>query len=225
MLGLKHLMAGAALAASTVAVHAADMPLAQAAPPPLEYNWFIKFGPGYLINDESARMRAGGVPQVGATIKIKPQISALVEFGYFFTPNFAVSFTGGIPPRVDIRAAGTIAPLGRLGQAVYGPSTLTAHYHFTGWGAFRPYIGAGVAYTRIFDTKDDVLTNIKINDTIGPALQIGANYMINERWGVFVDVKKAYLRTVTTGNLGPAPVRARVVIDTLAVHTGVMFKF
>ena len=217
---------GVALIASAPIAHAADMPAAMRTPvagPTL--NWFVHVGPGGVILSESAKMNVGGAPLPGASISIDAQVTPVVEFGYFFSPNWAVSFTGGLPPKIDIRGTGVAAPLGKLGGAVYGPATLTAHYHFRDFGAFQPYIGAGIAFMKVFSTKDAALSNLKIDDTMGIALQVGADFMINEQWGVFFDVKKAFLRTTATGTLGGAPVRARTTLDPLVIHTGVTYRF
>ncbi len=49
--------------------------------------------------------------------------------------------------------------------------------------------------------------------------------MINRHWGAFFDVKKAFLRTTATGDLGGVPVRAKVVLDPLVVHSGLTYRF
>lgn len=195
--------------------------------PALNYNFYVHAGIAGLILNEGASMTAGGAPLPGATIAIrsKPHYTFAAEAGYFFTPNIAVSFTGGFPPTVDIKGAGTVAALGRMGKATYGPMTLTAHYHFTQLGRFQPYIGAGPTFMYVFQTKDDVLTQLKIDHAVGFAVQAGADYMINDQWGVFFDVKKAYLRTTATASLGGAPIRAKVRLDPLVLHTGVTYRF
>lgn len=223
------LVAAAALSLSHTAF-AADMgiykPAVVAKPAPKsETRWYLHVGPGGVILDESAKMSALGAPIPGATIRIDPQLTAVIEGGYFFTPEWALSITGGIPPRIAIRGAGTAGGFGVLGKATYGPATLTTHYHFRGFGAIQPYIGGGIAFMKIFDTKDGSLANLKVKDTIGPALQVGVDIMINENWGAFVDVKKAFLRTKATGTLGGAPVSAKVTMDPLVVHTGVAYRF
>lgn len=194
---------------------------------PRPYSFFVHAGVGGLWLSEGASLTAGGAPVAGGNISIrpKPQITAVIEFGYFVTPNVAISFTGGFPPSIDINGAGTIAGLGRLGSATYGPMTLTAHYHFTGLGAFQPYVGLGPTFMYVFKTSDAMLANLHIDHAIGFAGQIGFDYMINENWGLFVDLKKAYLRTHATGTLGGAPIRARVKLDPLVLSTGLTYRF
>ncbi len=172
-------------------------------------------------------MTAGGAPVPGGDIAIrpKPHPTFAVEIGYFITPNIAVSFTGGLPPKVNIEAAGTLAGLGRLGSTTYGPMTLTVHYHFTGFGRFQPYVGFGPTFMYVFRASDGLLTDLKINHAVGFAVQAGVDVMITQNWGAFVDVKKAYLRTRATGDLGGAPIRAKVKLDPLVLHAGVTYRF
>jgi outer membrane protein len=103
--------------------------------------------------------------------------------------------------------------------------TLTAHYHFMNLGRLQPYVGLGPAFMYVFDDKDGAMSRLHINNTVGVALQAGADLMITDRWGVFVDVKKAFLRTEATGYLGPAPVKAQVTLDPLVLHTGLNLRF
>jgi outer membrane protein len=219
-----------AMAAISGLAHAADLPAPRGSMPVAPTmtklpSWFIHLGPGGVFLAESAKMNAGGFPLTGATISVDPQLTPVLEVGYFITPNFAVSVTGGLPPKISIKGAGTVAGLGTLGTAVYGPATLTAHYHFTNFGRFQPYIGGGLAIMKVFSTSDRVLSNLKIEDTFGPALQIGADFMIDDNWGAFIDVKKAFLRTISTGSLGGVPVRAKTTLDPLVVHSGLTYRF
>jgi outer membrane protein len=60
---------------------------------------------------------------------------------------------------------------------------------------------------------------------LGVAFQAGADIMIDQHWGVFVDAKKAILRTNATGFLGPLPVRADVRLDPTVLSGGVTYRF
>lgn len=60
--------------------------------------FYVHVGPGGVFLNEGAKLYANGARIGGASIKAKPQLTAVVEGGYFVTPNWAFSFTGGIPP-------------------------------------------------------------------------------------------------------------------------------
>ena len=219
------LIASALVLSSSLAC-AADLfgqpaPLLAANPP----SYYIHVGPGGLILDESAKIAAGGVSVASGNIAVPSQASLLLETGYFVTPNIGVSFTGGIPPLAQFYGTGSLGMLGKLGSAVYGPTALTAHYHFTGLGAFQPYVGGGAVYMVVFKTNDGALTQAHLQNAWGATLQVGADYMINEHWGAFFDVKKAYLRSKATGFLGATPVVAKVKLDPLVLHMGLAYRF
>ena len=77
---------------------------------------FLHLGPGAVILDEGATMSAAGQEMKGADISVKSQATAVVEVGVFLTPNFAVSYTGGVPPKATIEAEGAIECLARSGR-------------------------------------------------------------------------------------------------------------
>lgn len=190
-----------------------------------ESGWFVHLGPASLILDDGAEIYAAGYRIPGGNVSVKSHLTFAVEAGYYFNPNIAISFTGGLPPNIKIEAAGTMNGLGRVGVSTYGPVALTAHYHFTGFGRFQPYAGIGPAFMYVFDSDDGLMGTLKIDHALGVAFQVGANYMFTDHWGVFFDVKKILLRTEATGFLGPAPIRADVKLDPLVLHTGVTFRF
>jgi outer membrane protein len=182
-------------------------------------------GPAAIVLSESATLFAAGQRLPGANISIKPQATVAVEAGYFLTSNVAVSFTGGLPPFAKIEGAGTMAGVGRVGATTYGPMTLTAHYHFTEIGRLQPYVGAGPAFMYVFDEKDGVMAELKVDNAVGFAFQVGADYMVTDRWGLFIDVKKAILRTEAKGFYGIAPIDADIKLDPLVVHGGISVRF
>jgi outer membrane protein len=213
------------LGVSTSAALAADLTVPESAPIAHQPSFYLHVGPAAVILDESARLKAAGQNVPGANIAMEPQATAVVEAGYFFTPNLAVSFTGGLPLHADIEAAGTMDGLGRVGETLYGPVALTAHYHFTGLGRVQPYLGLGPAFMYVFDDTDGLLTDLKIDHAFGFAFQGGIDLMLNERWGLFADAKKVILRTEASGSLGGVPIDADVTLDPLVVQAGLTFRF
>lgn len=187
--------------------------------------WYLHVGPGQLAPDESATIQAGGAPFPGADVSIDSSITAAVEIGRFFTPNIAGSLIVGLPPTEDVNGAGTLAAAGKLGELQYGPGALTAHYHFNREGRFQPYIGGGVALMVVFKDDDGAATNLEVDNAVGPAVQVGADLMFNDRFGAFVDYKKAFFDTESSGNLGAIPFTADIQVDPSFLHTGLSVRF
>jgi outer membrane protein len=187
--------------------------------------WFFHVGPAYVDPAESATMTAGGAPVPGADVSIDGRWTVEGELGFYVTKNVSVSLAAGAPPTFKVMASGTLAALGEAGEMTGGPAGLLAQYHINPEGRFSPYVGAGAAFLIVFDTSDGNLSNLKANSAIGPAIQAGADYKLNDSYGLFFDVKKAWVGTVAKANLGPVPVRAKVKVDPVVLNAGLTYRF
>ena len=104
------------------------------------------------------------------------------------------------------------------------PPTLTAQYHFDTETAFKPYVGAGINYTMFYNEKaGSSINDIKYDNSIGGALQVGFDYAIDDHWMLNADVKKVWINSDVSINGGA--VRADVDIDPVIVGFGVGYKF
>ena len=118
-----------------------------------------------------------------------------LDISYFFTPNFAAELILTYPQKHDVRAGGA-----EIGSLKHLPPTLLAQYHFTQLGAFKPYVGVGINYTRFSSVKFDPAVDAALNPSVkknsfGPALQIGFDYALDKNWSINFDVKKVYIKT------------------------------
>ena len=223
-------LAGCAGALSTA--HAADLPMLAADPavlvaPSWYSNFYAHVGAAGIFLDAGAKIyTVPGGRIAGATIKIPPQVTATAEIGYRFTPNWGVSVTLGVPPTADIYGSGSVAAFGKFGSNVYGPIAVTGHYHLTTFGRFQPYIGIGPAYMIAFDSRDGAISNMQVRSAWGAVAQVGADYMITDHFGLFIDYKKAYLRTEAVGvAFGVTPIYAKVKLDPSIVSGGLTYRF
>jgi outer membrane protein len=188
-------------------------------------DWFVRVGAAQLTLADDADFSVMGQPLPGAGLETDAQYTASVEIGRRFGDHFSVDLTLGVPPTAEADGTGMIAGLGRLAEVTYGPMALTGLYHPFRNEKWDLYVGGGVSYMMIVDTKDGALTNVEADDDVGPVLQAGVSYSINSSWAVFADVKQAWLETTATGSLGGAPVTADITMDPLVVSTGVQFSF
>ena len=126
-----------------------------------------------------------------------------------------------------------------IGKTTLLPPTLTLQYHFDQFGAFKPYIGAGVNYTVFFNNSAAnapaaiagppaivaTTTNLHVSNAWGGAVQFGFDYMIDRHWGLNVDVKKLWLRPDYSATVSGLPVTGTAHIDPWLVGAGVTYKF
>ena len=108
---------------------------------------------------------------------------------YFFTDNFAVEVLASLPfsHDVNLKSDGS-----RVGEVKHLPPTVSAQYYFALSESTRVYAGAGVNWTIFFDEDTTgALTgsDLSLDDSIGLALQLGADFDVNENWFVNVDLR------------------------------------
>ncbi|HUI20312.1 MAG TPA: OmpW family outer membrane protein [Methylocella sp.] len=170
----------------------------------------------------------GGISNVA----IRPVYTLGLEAGWFITPNIALEISAGVPPIAHLKATGlTLAPqLGTnlLGSTRIGPAMFLLRYQFTNFGPIQPYLGAGAVYMLNFgNISDGILTNLAVDQNFGFVVQAGADYMLTQNWGVFLDGKKIFYSTDVSGdllNLG-VPIRTHVQLDPWVASAGITFKY
>jgi outer membrane protein len=154
----------------------------------------------------------------GLNVNAKDKTIPELDITYFFTKNIAAELVLTYPQRVDIRSHST-----SLGTVTALPPTLLAQYHFTQFGPLKPYVGAGINYTRFGSRNLGGADEYSVEkSSVGYAAQIGADYMLTKNWGINLDVKYIQIKTdvlsagVSAGTLDLSPI---------ATSVGVTYKF
>jgi outer membrane protein len=175
------------LAALSCAIAAAFSLPAQAQTAAQDGPWMVRLRATYLDMNTSSD---GGVLPADA-ISVNSKWIPEVDVSYFFTKNVAAELVLTIPQKQRVSIDG----VGEIGTFKHLPPTLLAQWHFTDLGAFKPYVGAGVNLTFISSEKMSVGgTPVTLdNNSFGPALQIGADYRLDNGWYLNVDLKKVWI--------------------------------
>lgn len=117
---------------------------------------------------------------------------------------------------------------GDLGRTWVLPPTITIQYHPQPHEKFSPYIGAGLNYSMFYGenaANGNGVTDLDVDGGVGYALQVGADYWLNEHWGMNFDVKKLFLNIDADMRIGGAPVSANIDLDPWIVGAGVAYRF
>ncbi|MVA80636.1 outer membrane beta-barrel protein [Agrobacterium vitis] len=161
----------------------------------------------------------------GSDLSYSNSVTPEVDFSYFFNRNIAAELILGTTS-ANVNAGGSIGSLGKLGKVWILPPTVTLQYHFTDFGKFQPYIGAGVNYTMFYNqSAAGSATKLDVKNTFGAAVQVGFDYMINDKWGVNFDVKKYYLRPDFEATVGGSKVKGTAKLDPWLIGAGVTYRF
>jgi outer membrane protein len=140
-----------------------------------------------------------------------------VDITYFFSPNWAAELVLTVPQRQTVYSNGT-----DIGTFKHLPPSLLMQYHFTNVQGFKPYVGAGVNYTRITNVNLASGTAGLEKSSVGGVLQAGLDIPIDKQLSFNIDVKKVYLRSdvfLNGANVGDFK------IDPVLFGVGVGYRF
>jgi len=179
------------------------------APPPWTANWMVGLrGIGIYPDDSST------IPGVS----VDSAWTVELDFTYFFNPNVAVELIAATAKhQVNLNGQ----EIGKVGVL---PPTLTLQYHFTQFGAFKPYVGAGINYTYFYD-RDLANNTLELGrSSWGAALQTGVDYMLDRHWSLNLDVKYIWMNTDINVQASGAKA-GEVDINPWVFGVGVRYRF
>lgn len=159
--------------------------------------------------------------------KVNNNTQVGLNFGYMLTDNIGVELLAATPFSHDVSLAG----VGKIAETKHLPPTLVVQYYFgDAQSKLRPYIGAGVNYTKFFDNKftNDLggdLTNLDMSDSWGLAAQVGLDYQVNKNWLVNGSVWYAKIDTDVEFKYQGAPVKIETDIDPWVYMISVGYTF
>jgi outer membrane protein len=149
----------------------------------------------WLVRARLLRLDSANKDSTGLNLSVNDKTFIEVDVTRFLTPNWAVELVLTTPQRHDIRSGGA-----NIGSLKHLPPTLLLQYHVTGLGGFRPYVGAGLNYTRISSVRFTPAVVTALNPRLeksstGLALQLGVDVPVGGGWLANLDVKKVQIET------------------------------
>lgn len=146
------------------------------------------------ITDYTTHSRTNGISGIGvppgADAESGSAVTLLLVYERLIDAHIGFELAVGIPPRIKSKATGTVAFLGDdvLSAKNVAP-TVFVNYHFGEPGqTLRPYLGAGINYTRFASVKSKLASDVKLGDSTGLALQAGLDYALSKEWSLFASV-------------------------------------
>ncbi|MES0009159.1 OmpW family protein [Mesorhizobium sp. M0062] len=207
-------------AAAAELAQAASVQQARAAVTEWPNPWQVRLRALGVITEDSGYVNA--VP--GSGLSYSNTVTPELDISYYFTDNVATELILGTT-YANIEGQGAIGALGNVGKVWLLPPTLTLQYHFTNFGAFKPYVGAGVNYTIFYNQHAGSADALKVNNTFGTALQVGFDYMVDQHWGVNFDVKKLFLKPDFDVTVDGAKQTGKAELDPWLIGAGVTYRF
>ena len=193
-------------------------------------------------NEDSGQLKLDGakIPGTKATLDSDTQLG--LAFAYMLTDHVGIELLAATPfnHRVGVKgisnATGIDGLDGKLADIKQLPPTLSLQYYpMAPSSRFQPYGGIGINYTMFFDEdlsserKSQGFSNLKLQDSVGLAGQLGFDYMLTDRvmfnasvWYVDIDTK-ATVDGPTA--LGVGRTKVDVDVDPWVYMVGLGYKF
>ena len=148
---------------------------------------------------------SGGATTIGGTPHADNAFVPEFDISYFITDHIAAELILATSPH-DLTLKGSALGDLDLGSTWVLSPTLTLQYHFSPDSQFSPYLGAGINYTLPYaeDAAGGVVTDLKADGSFGYALQAGADYWLNDHWGLNADIKKYGSMWMPPSIMGPS---------------------
>jgi len=181
-----------------------------------------------LVNPDSGKSPVflnGADSGLNLTVDDNPQLSGTIA--YFFDSNWAVELIVATPFTHDVALEG-----GNVAEISHLPPIVSALYYFDTTSAFQPYVGLGINYTFFFDEEFNAagqaggFSNLSLDSSVGVAVQVGADYYLNEDWFVNASLRYADISTdVTFDVANGAKGSATIDVDPIVYSLMIGYKF
>lgn len=170
----------------------------------------------FLVRLRAVHLDSANKDSTGLDLTVNNKVIPELDLSYFFTPQIAAELILTYPQKHTLKSGGT-----EIGSLKHLPPTLTVQYHFTQLGTVKPYLGAGVNYTRFSAVNLPAGVDIDRN-SFGLAMQAGLDVAVAKNVYLNFDVKKVQIRTdVSSGGTTLGTFK----VDPLLVGVGVGYRF
>lgn len=161
----------------------------------------LRVGAYYVTYDTTADDIRGQYVPAGVNLKLKDVVTPYFAYVRRLTNHFSVELAVGAPPLTKTKGKGPamLAPgVPYNGQVIVtarwlAPTVLLTYSFFDESAALRPYIGAGINYTRFYSRQSTYYgdlasggpTRIDLTTSVGPAATVGLSYRLTRHFSLY----------------------------------------
>lgn len=189
----------------------------------------IRAGGIYVDANSSAKTKSA----VDIDLHVKNNGQLGLTATHMLTDNVAVELLGATPFSHKINAKvpllGADENLGRVVKLKQLPPSLYAQYYFgNAQSPVRPYVGAGLNYTRFFHAKsvNPAVTNLNVKKhSFGPVVNAGLDVKLNDH--LYFNTAVWYTKIKTTAKFKALNLdhEVKVKLDPVVYFAGLGYKF
>ena len=177
-------------------------------------------------DDSSDKIVVKGVGNTGTEAAVDSNTQLGLRASYMLTDSLGLGLLAATPFKHNITAKGgalDTPATSDLGETKHLPPTLTLQYYPMASGSpLQPYAGVGVNYTTFFDEQSP-LGELKLEDSVGAAVEVGVDYMLNDSFGL--NAAAWYADIETEAEIKGVTEKFDVQIDPMIYMIGMTYKF
>lgn len=188
-------------------------------------------------NESSGDLKFDGNKVSGTKATLDSDTQLGLTFAYMLTDHVGLELLAATPFKHTVGVKGLGGGLdGKLADIKQLPPTLSLQYYpMEPTSRFQPYAGVGINYTLFFDEdlssarKQQGFSNLKLQDSVGIAGQLGMDYMLTDNllvnaavWYVDIDTKAS---VDGPSALGYSKTKVNVEVDPWVYMVGLGYKF
>lgn len=175
----------------------------------------------WLVRARAVHLNMANHDSTGLDLSVNSKTIPEVDVSYFFNKNVAAELILTIPQQQQVSAGALNGQ--SVGTFKHLPPTLTVQYHFTNFVGYKPYVGAGLNYTKVSNTNIAGPRNLD-DHSYGLALQAGVDVPLTKQVSLNFDVKKVQLQSkVYDAATGVSA--GTLKLDPILVGVGVGYRF
>jgi len=175
----------------------------------------LRVGAYYVTYDVSADDIKGPFVPPGVNVDLKSVVTPYFAYVRRLSGRFSLELALGVPPVTKTVGKGpaTLGSVPYNGQVIstarwFAPTLLLNFYLLDETHRLRPYIGAGVNYTRFYDRQSTPAgdaasggpTSIKLPSSVGPAGTVGLAYHVSGGFNVYASYSVSRVHTLLTAD-------------------------
>lgn len=204
------------------------------------YSNSLRLGYYYVTYDTHAEDIRGRYVPPGANLKLKDVTTPYFAYVRRLNPHFSVELAMGAPPLTKTVGKGpaTLGSVPYNGQIIttarwFAPTALLTYSFFEESARLRPYIGAGINYTRFYsrqqtpagDAASGGPTSIGLTTSVGPAVTAGLSYRISSHFFVYGSVSASEVDSDLTANTNGVIRRTHIAFGPRAAVLSAGYSF
>lgn len=190
-------------------------------------SWIVRAGGIYVSANSSSH--------TNTATDIKLNVHDNQQLGltgtYMLTDNIGVELLAATPfsHSIDASVPAQGAALGETVKVKHLPPSLYVQYYFLNKDSgSRPYVGAGLNYTRFFDAKikNDIISDLRVKKhSVGPVINAGIDIKLTDNLYLNTALWYTHIRTKANFKALGAEHEVAIKLDPIIAFAGLAYNF